>query len=395
MPTAAIKRPGFITGVLGLLLISVLLTTFHLLEIAIDDVTVSDGSISGGAAGSGAAGGDYLAAEDAEDAEAEDAISVLIPLEVEQATVAAQQLSSPVSPSTYVGPERRLAGDGCHFELCPADWGAGAPNVPWTPTEQTVAGRPSTALPRLYIIVPFRNRLDNLARLISSINNSTTPQQRACMCIVVADFDTRVGAVPEWKNRSCLATWDRRSVYLADADVTADARDIKLDDIVAGMQPRPCPGSMYGFGEAEEGGGDEEGAVAQLPALRSDDEGHGLAVTVTPGFFLPLHVDVTGLRDPDPTRYILGLFDGSSALVGESRRREVRRCVHGPGDSLVFFCFRRCQGVCGQRQGHVQPCWWNNCGWGWTLGGVREEYSIFLLPFRRRFARCRGVGTAG
>jgi hypothetical protein len=83
----------------------------------------------------------------------------------------------------------------CSFRLCNAK-----------PVKANVGGVPASTYPYVYIIVPFRNRLDNLARLISSINNATTPQQRACTCIVISDFRTSANAIPTWKNASCIAT---------------------------------------------------------------------------------------------------------------------------------------------------------------------------------------------
>ena len=318
MPAPRHCRLGFFTGVLSLLLVSVLLTTLHLHDVAVYDATAIGSQSSRTPIRLLAAELDVVDDE----SEAEDSISVLVPAEVEEATAAMLERSRPVLPSTYTGPTRRFGGDGCSFELCPSSWDdPDAPQVAWTPTVHTVAGRPSAALPHLYVVVPFRNRLDNLARLVSSINNSTTPQQRACTCIVIADFETRVSAVPSWKNRSCLATWDRRGVYLAEADTSSDARDITLEDIAAAMQPRACPVTMHRSPmDQDQDEGDESAEESMDPmtsALRSDVEGHGLAFINTEEFFIPLNVDVTGLRDPDPMRYVLGLFDGESAIVGE------------------------------------------------------------------------------
>jgi hypothetical protein len=186
---------------------------------------------------------------DFEEALAEDALVEMIDL----TSLSAPQTREPARPrhprTKYTGPPRRLAGDGCSFSLCPTNWqGPDAPKAPWSPVQHRVGGLITSTLPRLFVVIPFRNRLDNLVRLLSGLNNSTTPQQRGCMCIVVADFSTQVALTPEWKNLSCLATWhEQHSLYVGEDDVLEDLTvRMDLDDIVEAMQPHPCPTAKHG-----------------------------------------------------------------------------------------------------------------------------------------------------
>jgi hypothetical protein len=167
----------------------------------------------------------------------------------------------------YRGPPRRLAGNGCKFSLCPTSWSSpDAPTVPWVPALHNVAGEMTKALPRLFVVIPFRNRLDNLGRLLSGLNNSTSPQQRGCMCIVIADFDTKVSVIPEWKNLSCIATWhEQHALYVGEDDVLEDISvRMDLDDIVRTMQPHACPTEKYGVSRALSAAGDSATSTVHL-----------------------------------------------------------------------------------------------------------------------------------
>jgi len=78
------------------------------------------------------------------------------------------------------------------------------------------------------IIVPFRNRLSSLARLASS-EFSDDPAQRACTCIVLADYDTKLTGVPPWQNPSCIATYNtRHRMYMQENDFDEYARRLEV-----------------------------------------------------------------------------------------------------------------------------------------------------------------------
>ncbi len=259
----------------ALALITVLLSVLHLHDLAVDDIgepyfspvvapvthgqAQDDAIVAATAATSEPA--QYVAgrvppeitSNDVSDVDysAEDALAEMI----EVPDVYREQQKEPVASRPrqhveYTGPPRRLSGGGCSFKLCPSSWDSpDAPNVPWTPDLQNVAGKMSATLPRLFVIVPFRNRLDNLVRLLSGINNSTSPQQRGCTCIVIADFNTQVAVTPNWKNLSCIATWhEQHALYVGEDDVIDDgSARMDLDDIIEAMQPHACPVSKYGI----------------------------------------------------------------------------------------------------------------------------------------------------
>lgn len=114
-------------------------------------------------------------------------------------------------------PVRRLGGNGCDMTKCSNEsihFVGGIPGQPW---------------PHLYLIVPFRNRLSSLARLVSSLNSALHRSLRACTCIVLSDYDTQLSALPAWQNPSCIATFNAKyKMYMQENDYDAYGRRLEV-----------------------------------------------------------------------------------------------------------------------------------------------------------------------
>lgn len=112
---------------------------------------------------------------------------------------------------------RRIGGGGCDMSRCSSE---GAFDV---------SGLSSQPWPYLYIIVPFRNRLASLARLVSSLNSATTPAMRACSCVILSDYKTTVSALPAWQNPACVASYNVRfRMYTQEDDLDEYARRLEV-----------------------------------------------------------------------------------------------------------------------------------------------------------------------
>ena len=112
---------------------------------------------------------------------------------------------------------RRFGGLGCDTSRCSDS------------ATYFVGGVGSQPMPHIYVVIPFRNRLVSLARLVSSLNSATSPEMRACMCLVVADYDSSVSTLPSWQNPSCVATFNARyQLYMQEDDVDVYARRLKV-----------------------------------------------------------------------------------------------------------------------------------------------------------------------
>lgn len=133
---------------------------------------------------------------------------------------------------------RRIGGHGCGMSRCSND------------RVFEVGGLATQPWPHLYILVPFRNRLASLARLVSSLNAATTPAIRACTCIVLADYKTALAAVPAWQNPACIATYNVEfRMYMQEDDLDEYGRPLEVwvTATAAPIQARchtcraPCP----------------------------------------------------------------------------------------------------------------------------------------------------------
>jgi hypothetical protein len=212
----------------------------------------------------------------------------------------------------------------------------------------------SSKLPFMFVVVPFRNRLDNLARLLSSINNGTTPQQRACTCIVISDFATSSSALPPWKNASCVATMHAaHKIYFDPADdntapfAGAAAHRIKENGGLKGtaswsMAVESCPSSALRpmvLPKAGKGSGPRKPvkrvrldaspsptpSASPTPSPSPSPQDAPLPfdldsvvpdrLRLLPGFTVPLHVDVSGLSGQLSVRHVLSLYDGPSKIL--------------------------------------------------------------------------------
>ena len=114
-------------------------------------------------------------------------------------------------------PFRRFGGNGCDMSKCSNE------------STHFVGGIPGQPWPHLYLIVPFRNRLSSLARLVSTLNSATHRSLRACTCIVLSDYDTQLSALPAWQNPSCIATFNvKHKMYMQENDYDAYGRRLEV-----------------------------------------------------------------------------------------------------------------------------------------------------------------------
>ena len=183
---------------------------------------------------------------------------------------------------------RPFGGRGCTFKLCNA-----------VPGEHIVAGAPSDTLPLMYLIVPHRNRVDNIVRLLTSLNNATTPAQRACLCVLLTDFNTSTAVVPPWKNVHCLVSYRERHGIYMDDESFAPPRELRRGELARLAQTYAGP--------------------AQCPDVRIDRQSltgpsRGSWGRVTE-HFPPAHLDISGLTGRQSVRHALAFYDGESAII--------------------------------------------------------------------------------
>lgn len=190
---------------------------------------------------------------------------------------------------------RPFGGRGCTFKLC---------NKQAKGASFNVGGQPSAELPLMYVIVPHRNRVDNIVRLLTSINNATTPAQRACMCILLTDFNTTTAVIPPWKNVHCLVSFrEKHGIYMDDEAYTPP-KELKKGDLKKAMMlaakagftgPQPCP-------------------RIEIDRQSLKAPGRGAWGSVTE-HFPPAHLDVAGLTGRQAVRHALAFYDGESAII--------------------------------------------------------------------------------
>ena len=222
---------------------------------------------------------------------------------------------------------RPMSGRGCTFSLCNKNTGK------WR-----VAGREASTLPLMYMVVPHRNRIDNLVRLLSSLTNATTPEQRACLCVIVSDFNTSTSVTAPWKNLHCIASYRREHNIWMDDEAFYAGRSLSR-------------GQLRAVATTYASAPDCPEVPAPLPERLRDRRFGGRAqVTDT---FPPAHVDVYGLTGRQAVRHALAFYEGESVItdgnayvnnpkIKFSRAGGIMAGVDAiqtpPNSSLVFIC---------------------------------------------------------
>jgi hypothetical protein len=189
----------------------------------------------------------------------------------------------------------------------------------------------------MYIVVPHRNRFENLGRLLSSLNNATaaSPNMRACLCVVIADFASTPAALPPWRNPSCVASLNPDFNVLLDNDALVRTPERRIDALAAlhssGVQ-EPCPEAGTS--------GSGAGAAAAAPAGGATPAG-------------PPVLDISGLGGEAAMRHTMAVYRGDSLLVDGKAfvgRADVSfsraggimagvRAIRTPPErSLIFIC---------------------------------------------------------
>lgn len=242
-------------------------------------------------------------------------------------------------PAPAVGHDevhRPFAGRGCTFKMCNKPLpGAPADAPPPNYTVGGVSGVP--ALPLMYVVVPHRNRVDNIVRLLTSLNNATTPAQRACLCVLLTDFNTSTTVIPAWKNSHCLVSYRPRHNVWMDDEAYFKVKELKRGDLKLAAHsyagPPACPNVTL------------DTAVLRLPS----GGGWQSATEHFPG----AHLDVHGLTGRQAVRHALAFYDGESAIVDGNKYVKDPKvkfsraggimagidAIQTPGDrSLVFIC---------------------------------------------------------
>ena len=183
---------------------------------------------------------------------------------------------------------RPFGGRGCTFKLCNKKKG-----------KYIVGDVESDSLPLMYLVVPHRNRVDNIVRLLTSLNNATTPEQRACMCILLTDFNTSTAVIPPWKNVHCLVSYRQKHGIFMDDESYTPPKELKKGDLkkvaVSYAGPHACPD-----------------VDIDRRALTSPERGGWTSVTE---HFPPAHLDVSGLTGRQAVRHALAFYDGESAII--------------------------------------------------------------------------------
>ena len=205
--------------------------------------------------------------------------------------------------------DRPLSGRGCTFRLCNQQSG-----------QWRVGGVRRTTLPLVYIVIPHRNRLDNMARLLSSLVNATSPAQRACMCVIVTDFNTSTTAIAPWKNVHCLVSY--RPEY-----------NIWMDDEAYYRGKKLTRGELKSQASTYASAPECPDVSLQREELRAANRGGWRSVNSA---FPPVHLDVAGLTGRQALRYTLSFYDGESAIV------DGNAYVHNPK-----IAFSRAGGIMG------------------------------------------------
>jgi hypothetical protein len=312
------------------------------------DSLYNDTAADGGAAGGGAAadvvgdGGEPAAAADGDAAAAPGAGDGAGP-----AIAAAPAADEDDGPSEFThdrdppptGPgqhdevHRPFGGRGCTFKHCNKRHAPPAGTTPYV-----VGGQPSAVLPMMYLVVPHRNRVDNIVRLLTSLNNATTPAQRDCLCVLLTDFNTSTAVIPPWKNVHCLVSYRHgHGIYMDDESFAPPTRQLKKGELKAVASsyagPQACPDVAVDRG-----------------ALKSPERGGWRSVTA---HFPPAHLDVAGLTGRQAVRHSLSFYDGESAIVdGNAYVKDpkvkfsraggimagVDAIATAPNASLVFIC---------------------------------------------------------
>ena len=121
-------------------------------------------------------------------------------------------LELPVSPRL-----QRLSGLGCSMSMCS------------NATLYEVGGVKSQPMPHVYVVIPMRNRMAFLARLLSSFNTATTPSMRACICVIIADHESSLSSLPSWQNPACVATLNTKyNIYMQEDDFDVYKRPLHV-----------------------------------------------------------------------------------------------------------------------------------------------------------------------
>ena len=194
-------------------------------------------------------------------------------------------------PAGHEEVDRPLAGRGCTFSACNRE-----------PGRWRVGGKPATSLPLVYIVVPHRNRLDNIVRLLSSLVNATTRAQRDCMCVIVTDFNTSTAAIPPWKNVHCLVSYRAEHNIWMDDEAYYRGKKLSRGELKASA-------STYASApECPDVAPPEPSALARVGGSRGE-------WATARAAFPPAHMDVMGLTGRQALRYALSFYDGESAIV--------------------------------------------------------------------------------